>query len=66
MFQTNQGYSRFTFPMVPSKDDPTKVVLNTEARFFWEDVPYGLLILKNIGELAGVKTPSVDKQILFH
>ena len=66
VFQSNQGYSRVTFPMVPSQEEQGKVVLNLNARFFWEDVPYGLLILKDIGELAGVPTPAVDKQILFH
>ena len=67
VFNTNKGYSRVAFPMVPvDKENPDLVTLNLNARFFWEDVPYGLLILKNIGELCGIKTPNVDKQILFH
>ena len=43
-----------------------KVTLNLNARFFWEDVPYGLVILKDIAQLVGVKTPNMDKQIIFH
>jgi len=43
-----------------------KVTLNLQARFFWEDVPFGLCILKDIAQLVGVKTPHMDKQIIFH
>jgi len=30
---------------------PEKVTLNMNARFFWEDIPFGLVILKDIGGL---------------
>ena len=66
MFNTNQAYAGLKFPMVPVDEDEEKVVLDLNARFFWEDVPYGLLILKDIGELVGVETPNIDKLILFH
>lgn len=61
------GYSRVKFPMVP-KDPavPNRVVLNKNARFFWEDVPYGLVILKDIGRILGVPTPNCTKQIVWH
>lgn len=53
--------------MIPAdKTDSDKVTLNLNARFFWEDVPFGLVILKDIGELVGVQTPHIDKQIIFH
>lgn len=67
IFNTNLGYSRVPFPMVP-KDakEPNKVVLNKQARFFWEDVPYGLCILKDIGRICGVDVPNLTKQIVFH
>ena len=45
---------------------PNQVTLNLNARFFWEDVPFGLVILKDIGRILGVKTPHTDKQIIFH
>jgi hypothetical protein len=53
--------------MVPKDPaDPSKVVLNLQARFFWEDVPFGLVILKDIGRICGVETPNMTKQIIFH
>ena len=52
--------------MIPVDKSGELVTLNLNARFFWEDVPYGLCILKDIAELAGVKTPNIDKQIIFH
>jgi hypothetical protein len=67
IFNTNIGYSRVPFPMVPKDPaDPSKVILNFNARFFWEDVPFGLVILKDIGRILGVATPHCDKQIAFH
>ena len=67
IFNTNIGYSRVQFPMVP-KDPakPDRVVLNKNARFFWEDVPFGLVILKDIGRILGVDTPNCTKQIVWH
>jgi hypothetical protein len=61
VFNTNIGYSRVPFPMVPVDSTGEKVTLNLNARFFWEDVPYGLCILKDIGELVGVDTPHINK-----
>jgi hypothetical protein len=67
VFNTNIGYSRVPFPMVPIEGtNGEKVTLNLNARFFWEDVPFGLVILKDIAQLVGVKTPHMDKQIIFH
>ena len=61
IFNTNKGYSRVPFPMVPVDKTGEKVTLNLNARFFWEDVPFGLVILKDIGGLLGVQTPNIDK-----
>ena len=67
MFNTNIGYSRVVFPMVaPNPEKPDQVILNTNARFFWEDVPFGLVILKDIGRILGVPTPACTKQIVWH
>jgi hypothetical protein len=52
--------------MVPVDKTGEKVTLNLNARFFWEDVPFGLMILKDIAELVGVATPHINKQIIFH
>ena len=42
------------------------VKLNHKARFFSEDIPYGLVILKDIGNIVGVATPNMTKCIVFH
>lgn len=48
--------------------DPGEVLvkLNLNARFFWEDMPYGLVILKDIGNIVGVKTPNITRNLIFH
>lgn len=68
IFATNNGYKHITFPMVPKEgdDNPEHVVLNFKARFFWEDMPFGCVILKNVAQIVGVPTPHIDKQIRFH
>jgi len=52
--------------MVPVDKNGEKVTLNLNARFFWEDMPYGLVILKDIANMLGVKTPHCDRLIIFH
>jgi hypothetical protein len=67
IFNTNLGYSRVPFPMIPKNaSNPEQVTLNLQARFFWEDVPFGLVILKDIGRILEVPTPHITKQIIFH
>ena len=52
--------------VAPDPKKPDRVILNVNARFFWEDVPYGLCILKDIGNILGVPTPNCTKQIVWH
>lgn len=74
IFNTNIGYSRVPFPMIPvegqdlanTAEGDVQVKLNFNARFFWEDLPYGLCILKDIGRIVGVETPNVTRNIIFH
>jgi hypothetical protein len=74
IFNTNLGYSRVPFPMIPVEGQDLKntppgdvrVKLNLNARFFWEDLPYGLVILKDIGNIVGVQTPNITRNIVFH
>ena len=71
IFNTNKGYSRVPFPMMPVAGQDTKniksedlnVKLNFNARFFWEDMPFGLVILKDIGNIVGVQTPNITRNI---
>ena len=36
-----------------------------KSRIFYEDIPFGLLILHNIGEILGIKTPTMDTCIFW-
>ena len=74
VFNTNTGYKHVPFPMLPVEGQDLKnipageelVKLNLNARFFWEDLPYGLVILKDIGNIVGVETPVITRNIIFH
>ena len=50
------------------KTPPAEVMvkLNFGARFFSEDINFGLVILKDIACIFGVATPNIDKNIVFH
>lgn len=63
IFQSNAGYAGCRTPALP-KDGG--FIPNTNSRLFWEDVPFGLVILHNIAEMVGVKTPSIDFLIRWH
>jgi opine dehydrogenase len=65
VFNTNDGYAKNVFPTVPHADGK-HVVLNTNSRFFNEDIPYGLCVLKNIGDLLKVDMPNAEKMIRWH
>ena len=43
-----------------------KVKLNLKHRFFEEDMPFGLVILRDIGDIVGVQTPYITRAIIFH
>lgn len=71
IFNTNIGYSRVPFPMIPVPGQDLKstpkadvqVRLNYNARFFWEDLPYGLVILKDIANIVGVPSTNITRAI---
>ncbi|CAD8087854.1 unnamed protein product [Paramecium sonneborni] len=63
VFRTNAGYATIQIPTKPVQGG---VQLNTEARIFWEDIPYGLCILKDLSEMLGLQTPGTDKMIEWH
>jgi len=74
VFNTNNGYKHVPFPMLPVEGQDLKkipsgeelVKLNLKARFFLEDIPYGLVILKDIGNIVDVDTPVITRNIIFH
>ena len=45
----------------PMKEVEGGFVPDFDSRYFIEDVPYGLTILKGFLQIAGVKTPNIDK-----
>lgn len=65
VFNTNDGYAKNVFPTV-AHEDGKSVVLNTKSRFFYEDIPYGLVILKDIGDTLGVPMKNTEKMIQWH
>jgi len=63
VFRTNVGYSVLKFP---TKQVEGGVIPNIDGRLFWEDIPYGLCILKDIASMFGVRTPQTDLMIEWH
>lgn len=61
IFNSNKGYFGVQTPVI--EVEPGKVIPNTTTRFFYEDIPFGLCILRNIGELMGIETPVFDRHI---
>ena len=43
-----------------------KFVPNFKFRYLWEDVPFGMAVIKGIATIAGVQTPNIDKVIIIH
>ncbi|CDJ58220.1 opine dehydrogenase, putative [Eimeria maxima] len=39
---------------------------NVQGRLFQEDVPSGLCVLRNIADMVGVRTPTIDMMIEWH
>lgn len=63
VFKTNIGYSTLKIPV---KKVEGGVIPDIDGRIFWEDIPYGLCILKNIAKMVYVKTPWINKMIEWH
>ncbi len=55
---TNLAYAGIRTPMNQVEDG---WVPNYQSRFFLEDIPYGVVVLKGLAELAGVPTPMFDR-----
>ena len=42
---------------------PGQFIPNFQYRYLTEDVPYGLVVTRALGELINVKTPTIDEVI---
>jgi len=54
---TNQAYAGIRTPMIPQKNG---WVPDWNSRFFLEDIPYGLVVLRGIADMLSVATPTLD------
>ena len=61
--QTNKAYDGLVHPM--KETDDGLLVPDFTYRYTREDVPYGLVIMKGIAEIAGVRTPTIDEVITW-
>lgn len=57
--RTNKAYDGLLHPMAPAEDGG--FVPDFTYRYMAEDVPFGLVVMKGIAEIAGVATPTIDK-----
>ena len=57
-----QAFKGIKMCMIPQKDG--RFAIDYSNRYFTEDIPYGLLIIKSLGLLLGVPTPTID-QIIY-
>ena len=57
--RTNAGYKGLRHPMKKTTDG--KLVPDFTYRYMTEDIPYGLVVIRGIAEIAGVKTPNMDR-----
>ena len=57
--RTNATYEGITHPMIQTDDG--RYVPNFQHRFLTEDIPFGLVVIRSIAEIAGVRTPYMDE-----
>mmetsp|Transcript_18861 Transcript_18861/g.24307 ORF Transcript_18861/g.24307 Transcript_18861/m.24307 type:complete len:438 (-) Transcript_18861:281-1594(-) len=65
IFNTNRGYTGCNTPLVEVSPDQFQPAVN--SRLFWEDIPFGLVIIKSLAEMLGnFPTPTLDFLIRWH
>jgi hypothetical protein len=57
--RTNAGYAEIAHPMIQTADG--RYLPDFNHRFLSEDVPFGLVVVRSIAEIAGVETPRIDE-----
>lgn len=62
MIASNLSYAGIRTPMVEVDGG---LAPDYSSRFFWEDVPHGLVVLKAMAEMAEVPTPQIDRVLTW-
>ena len=62
-FVTNRAYAGLKIPTRPA--GPDMLAVDFTARYLAEDVPFGLVVLRGLAEIAGVPTPTIDEVITW-
>lgn len=60
--RTNSAYDGLVHPMIKTEEG---YIPNFNYRYTTEDIPYGLVVMKGIAEIAGVDTPVMDEIIAW-
>ncbi|MGZ5026439.1 MAG: NAD/NADP octopine/nopaline dehydrogenase family protein [Methylobacter sp.] len=59
---TNRAYAGIRAPMIETAGG---YIPDFQCRFYLEDVPYGLVVIKGIAELAELPTPAIDRMLIW-
>jgi len=62
IYTSNANLAGLRMPSLPS-DDGCGVVADTTHRFFTDDVPWGLVVLRSLGDILQVRTPAIDSTL---
>ena len=60
-----QSINAFEGIFTPMKQMNNGYIPDFSSRYFLEDIPFGLLIIKSIAEILNVPTPTIDKILLW-
>ncbi len=61
--RTNAGHDAARHPMTELA--PRRLAPDFGHRFLSEDIPYGLVVVRGIAEIAGVETPTIDRVLTW-
>lgn len=61
--RTNSGYEGIPHPMIQTENG--EYIPDFNHRFLTEDVPFGLVVIRGIAEIAGTPTPCMDRVLTW-